>query len=110
MSRDSPEGRIATKNRPMHPPVRRPLPNLDGNRHLSAKFQGWPTQGLREGPRYRGAYNDQTFNRPRAVFLHVCVRHWDRDRCRKLAHLKRGTSAGRLYAGRDQADAKLYTT
>jgi hypothetical protein len=42
--------------------------------------------------------NDQTCYRPRAVFLHVCVRHWHRDRCRKLAHLKRGASAGRLYA------------
>jgi hypothetical protein len=29
--------------------------NLDGNRHRSAKFQGWPAEGMREGPRNRGA-------------------------------------------------------
>ena len=50
----------------------------------------WDTSGLRT--------NDQTCYRPGAVFLHVCVRHWHRDRCRKLAHLKRAASAGRLNA------------
>jgi hypothetical protein len=30
--------------------------NLDGNRHRSAKFQGWPAEGMRQGPRNRGAY------------------------------------------------------
>jgi hypothetical protein len=56
---------------------------------------------MREGPRTSGSgerTNDQTCNRPRAVFLHVCFRHWHHDCCRKLAHLKRGASAGRLYA------------
>jgi hypothetical protein len=65
-----------------------------------------PRVGARIGERT----NDQTRYRPRAIFLHVCFRHRDRDCGRKLAHLKRGASAGRLYAGRDQADAKLYTT
>src|ERR1700738_5116195 len=51
--------------------------------------------------------NDQTCYRPRAVFLHVCVRHWHHDRCRELAHLKRSAVG---YHGRDQPDAKLYTT
>lgn len=31
--------------------------------------------------------NDQTRYRPRAIFLHVCFRHRDRDCGRKLAHL-----------------------
>ena len=29
--------------------------NLAGNRHRSAKFQGWPAEGMREGPRNRGS-------------------------------------------------------
>jgi hypothetical protein len=72
--------------------------------------QNWPATvtfrpsfrgGLQRGcarDRSGSVTNDQTCYRPRAVFLHVYVRHWHRDRCRKLAHLKRGASAGRLYA------------
>src|ERR1700737_4307938 len=61
-------------------------------------FRGGLQRGMREEPRIGERTNDQTCYRPRAVFLHVCVRYWHRDRCRKLAHLKRGASAGRLYA------------
>jgi DNA-binding transcriptional regulator YiaG len=51
-------------------------------------FGGGLQRGLRATAAQSGERtNDQTCNRPRAVFLHVCVGHWHRDRCRKLAHL-----------------------
>jgi hypothetical protein len=93
--------RMLTQNcneNPTHAPTNAPsMPKLDRNRHLSAKFRGWPAEGMREGS-IGERTNDQTCNRPRAVFLHVCVRHWHRDRCRKLAHLRRSASAGQLNA------------
>jgi hypothetical protein len=111
-SSDFPDAELQRKADPCAHKCSEYCQNLDGNRHRSAKFQEWPAEGMREGPRNGDGErtNDRTCHRPHAVFLHVCVRHWDRDRCRKLAHLKRGASAGRLYVGRDQADTKLYKT
>ena len=83
----------------MRPQMQRALPKFGQQPSPFGQVSGVTCRGDCARDRAIGERtNDQTCYRPRAVFLHVCVRHWHRDRCRKLAHLKRGASAGRLYA------------
>src|ERR1700730_827927 len=94
----------------MRPQMQRVLPKFGRQPSPFGQVSGVACRGDARGTAQSGSVtNDQTCYRPRAVFLRLCVRHWHRDRYRKLAYLG-GASAGRLYAGRDQADAKLYTT
>jgi hypothetical protein len=54
-SSDFPDAELQRKADPCAHKCSDHCQNLDGNRHRSAKFQGWPAEGMREGPRYRGA-------------------------------------------------------
>jgi hypothetical protein len=69
-SSDFPDAELQRKANPGAHKCSEYRQNLDSNRHRSAKFQGWPAEGMRERPRNRGA---NAMKLPRRNFLHLAA-------------------------------------